>query len=163
MTLATLPIRPDEVARFGVVDVSKAGEVHGLSGEAEGDQAALAVQSGDGGCLDGHLHFQHRRAAAGADPDAEDPNSKHDFGHNILPSLLGKYKMLAYNFVDENSKELYWRDVGTLDAYYEANMDLCRCRRSSTCMTRTGRCARGSGSIRRRSLCSASRDERAWR
>ena len=58
--------------------------------------------------------------------DADDPDSKHDFGHNILPNLLGKKKMMAYSFVDENKKEaLYWRDVGTLDAYYEANMDLC--------------------------------------
>ena len=58
--------------------------------------------------------------------DAEDPDSKHDFGHNILPNLLGKKKMIAYSFVDENKKQaLYWRDVGTLDAYYEANMDLC--------------------------------------
>jgi len=58
--------------------------------------------------------------------DAEDPNSKHDFGHNILPNLLGKKKMIAYSFVDENKKQaLYWRDVGTVDAYYDANMDLC--------------------------------------
>ena len=58
--------------------------------------------------------------------DADDTNSKHDFGRNILPNLLGKRKMMAYSFVDENKKEaLYWRDVGTLDAYYEANMDLC--------------------------------------
>jgi len=57
--------------------------------------------------------------------DAEDPNSKHDFGHNILPNMLGKKKMMAYSFVDENKQTaLYWRDVGTLDAYYEANMDL---------------------------------------
>lgn len=58
--------------------------------------------------------------------DAENPDSKHDFGHDILPAVLGKYKMCAYNFVDENGKDaLYWRDVGTLDAYYDANMDLC--------------------------------------
>ena len=58
--------------------------------------------------------------------DAEDPNSKHDFGHNILPNMLGKKKMMAYSFVDENKQTaLYWRDVGTLDSYYEANMDLC--------------------------------------
>jgi glucose-1-phosphate adenylyltransferase len=57
--------------------------------------------------------------------DADDADSKHDFGHNILPNLLGKKKMMAYSFVDENKKEaLYWRDVGTLEAYYEANMDL---------------------------------------
>ena len=48
----------------------------------------------------------------------------HDFGHDILPKLLGRFKMCAYNFVDENKqKALYWRDVGTLEAYYEANMD----------------------------------------
>ena len=58
--------------------------------------------------------------------DAEDPDSKHDFGHDILPNMLGKKKMMAYSFVDENKQQaLYWRDVGTLDAYYDANMDLC--------------------------------------
>ena len=57
--------------------------------------------------------------------DAEDPNSSHDFGKDIIPRILGKHRVFAYNFVDENKKETsYWRDVGTIDAYYEANMDL---------------------------------------
>ena len=58
--------------------------------------------------------------------DADDPDSKHDFGHNILPKLLGRYKVSAFNFVDENRQDqaLYWRDVGTLDAYYDANLDI---------------------------------------
>ena len=57
--------------------------------------------------------------------DAEDPDSRHDFGHNILPRMVDDYKVYSFNFVDENKKEaLYWRDVGTLEAYYEANMDL---------------------------------------
>ena len=57
--------------------------------------------------------------------DAEDPNSRHDFGHNVLPRMLDDYKVYSFNFIDENKKEaLYWRDVGTLEAYYEANMDL---------------------------------------
>jgi glucose-1-phosphate adenylyltransferase len=57
--------------------------------------------------------------------DAEDSSSKHDFGHNILPRMVDEYKVYAFNFIDENKKEaLYWRDVGTLEAYYEANMDL---------------------------------------
>ncbi len=43
--------------------------------------------------------------------DAEDVNSQHDFGHNILPGMLGQYKMYAFNFVDENKTALYWRDV----------------------------------------------------
>jgi glucose-1-phosphate adenylyltransferase len=57
--------------------------------------------------------------------DAEDSKSSHDFGKDILPGMLDDYRVFAFNFVDENKKEaLYWRDVGTLEAYYEANMDL---------------------------------------
>src|SRR5260370_28712238 len=57
--------------------------------------------------------------------DSEDPKSHHDFGKDILPRIISKHRVFAYNFVDENAKDaLYWRDVGTLDAYYEANMDL---------------------------------------
>jgi glucose-1-phosphate adenylyltransferase len=57
-------------------------------------------------------------------PDAG-RDSEHDFGKNILPQMLGRRELLAYHFVDENQKDLpYWRDIGTLQAYYEANMDL---------------------------------------
>src|SRR6202043_1861576 len=57
--------------------------------------------------------------------DAEDPASSHDFGKDILPKMADEYRVYTYDFVDENKKEaLYWRDVGTLEAYYEANMDL---------------------------------------
>jgi glucose-1-phosphate adenylyltransferase len=57
--------------------------------------------------------------------DSEDPKSAHDFGKDILPRIISKNRVFAYNFIDENNeKSLYWRDVGTIDAYYEANMDL---------------------------------------
>ena len=57
--------------------------------------------------------------------DAENPASSHDFGKDILPRIIDKYRVFAYNFRDENKKETsYWRDVGTIDAYHEANMDL---------------------------------------
>ena len=49
----------------------------------------------------------------------------HERFHDILPKMVGDYKVYSYNFVDENKKEAqYWRDVGTIDSYYEANMDL---------------------------------------
>lgn len=49
----------------------------------------------------------------------------HDFGHDIIPSIIDSQRVFAFPFRDENQKdEAYWRDVGTLDAYYEANMDL---------------------------------------
>ena len=58
--------------------------------------------------------------------DAEEPGSSHDFGKDIIPHLVTTGEQVyAYLFWDENKKESkYWRDVGTLDAYYEASMDL---------------------------------------
>jgi len=52
-------------------------------------------------------------------------DSAHDFGKDIIPGMIGDRRVFAYNFRDENRKAVkYWRDVGTLDAYWEANMDL---------------------------------------
>jgi glucose-1-phosphate adenylyltransferase len=57
--------------------------------------------------------------------DATRPGSAHDFGHNIIPSVIRTHRVFAFPFRDENRKrDAYWRDVGTLDAYFEANMDL---------------------------------------
>ena len=80
--------------------------------------------------------------------DAEDPNSSHDFGKDILPRMVDDYRVYSFDFVDENKKEaLYWRDVGTLEAFYEANMESFRFRRYSTYTTRTGQSAPTSGNI----------------
>jgi glucose-1-phosphate adenylyltransferase len=57
--------------------------------------------------------------------DATRPGSNHDFGRNIIPAILDDHRVFAFPFLDENRKrQAYWRDVGTLDAYFEANMDL---------------------------------------
>ncbi len=61
--------------------------------------------------------------------DAEEADSEHDFGKNIIPALIGRYKVVAHPFrdscvMDGVAKEPYWRDVGTVDAYWEANIDL---------------------------------------
>ena len=57
--------------------------------------------------------------------DANDNSSQHDFGKNIIPSIIDSRRVFAFPFLDENKKDTaYWRDVGTLDAYYSANMDL---------------------------------------
>jgi glucose-1-phosphate adenylyltransferase len=57
--------------------------------------------------------------------DAEDPASAHDFGKNIIPDAIDKLRVFAYPFEDVRTKaQSYWRDVGTVDAYYEANLEL---------------------------------------
>jgi glucose-1-phosphate adenylyltransferase len=59
--------------------------------------------------------------------DASNVDSQHDFGKNIIPSLITAKTVYSYRFYDENKKAAkYWRDIGTLDAYYDASMDLCQ-------------------------------------
>ncbi len=57
--------------------------------------------------------------------DAKDAASSHDFGHDIIPSIIDDHRVFAYPFLDaETGRQPYWRDVGTLDAFWEANMEL---------------------------------------
>jgi glucose-1-phosphate adenylyltransferase len=57
--------------------------------------------------------------------DADDPRSQHDFGRNLIPDLIRRYRVFAYPFRDEETgAQAYWRDVGTLDAFWQANMEL---------------------------------------
>ena len=125
VTLATLPIEPSEVYRFGVVEVNKNGEVVGFDEKPKSTELRSPFNPNMVDASMGIYLFNTDVLLPALLQDAEDPTSKHDFGHNILPSILGKYKMCAYNFVDENQQQaLYWRDVGTLEAYYDANMDV---------------------------------------
>ncbi len=57
--------------------------------------------------------------------DADMPSSSHDFGKDIIPSVIDHYKVLAYSFRDDRSgKQAYWRDVGTVDAFWKGNLEL---------------------------------------
>jgi glucose-1-phosphate adenylyltransferase len=63
--------------------------------------------------------------------EANDANGEHDFGHHILPRLIKTHQVLAYNFADNHvpgvadyEEQSYWRDVGDIDAYYEAHYDV---------------------------------------
>ncbi len=125
VTLATLAIDPSEVSRFGVVEVARNGEIIGFQEKPQQTKIRSPFSPDMVDASMGIYVFNTDVLLPALMRDAEDPNSKHDFGHNILPALLGNYKMSAFNFVDENKqKALYWRDVGTLDAYYDANMDV---------------------------------------
>jgi glucose-1-phosphate adenylyltransferase len=57
--------------------------------------------------------------------DAANERSSHDFGKDIIPSIIGEHRVFAYPFLDpESGRQPYWRDVGTVDAFWEANMEL---------------------------------------
>ncbi len=126
VTIATLPIRPDEVSQFGVVEVARNGEVTGFIEKPKETSLRSPFNPERVDASMGIYLFNTDVLLPELIRDAGDTESKHDFGHNILPSLLGRFKVQAFNFVDENKRQeaLYWRDVGTLEAYYEANMDV---------------------------------------
>lgn len=57
--------------------------------------------------------------------DSDNPDSSRDFGKDIIPSIIKDWKVQAYPFVDENHLPVYWRDVGTIESFWKANLDLC--------------------------------------
>jgi glucose-1-phosphate adenylyltransferase len=125
VTLATILIDPGETFRFGVVDVDRDGRIVGfLEKPKQTDMRSPYNPRMVSGSMGVYL-FNTDVLIPVLLKDAEDPSSSHDFGHDILPKMADDYKLYSFNFIDENKKEaLYWRDVGTLEAYYEANMDL---------------------------------------
>jgi glucose-1-phosphate adenylyltransferase len=125
VTLATILIEPEETFRFGVVDVDREGRIVGFEEKPQRTQIRSPYNPRMVSGSMGVYLFNTDVLIPVLLKDAEDPSSSHDFGHDILPKMVDDYKVYSFNFIDENKKEaLYWRDVGTLEAYYEANMDL---------------------------------------
>jgi glucose-1-phosphate adenylyltransferase len=125
VTVATLQISPEEAAgRLGVLETDANWRVVGFE-EKPAQPRVSPNHPGKVNASMGVYIFNTEFLLPTLIEDAEDPASGHDFGHDVLPRILGKHAVYAYNFRDENKKETsYWRDVGTVDAYYEANMDL---------------------------------------
>ena len=125
LTLATILVDPSESSRFGCVDIARGGQIVGF--EEKPEQTNLRSPYNPelvSGSMGVYL-FNTDVLLPALLKDAEDAESTHDFGHDILPKLLNDYRVYSFNFIDENKKEaLYWRDVGTLEAYYDASMDL---------------------------------------
>lgn len=125
VTLATILIDPSETRHFGVVEIDSTGRITGFEEKPKETKTRSPYNPNMVSGSMGVYIFNTDVLIPVLLKDAEDPDSRHDFGHNILPKMVDDYKIYSFNFIDENKKEaLYWRDVGTLDAYYEANMDL---------------------------------------
>ncbi len=124
LTIGTIETDCSEALRFGVCELDKDGRIVGWQ---EKPAAPRTSPENPAKChiSMGIYCFNRDLLIDALMADAEDPNSSHDFGRDLVPKLIESHRVYAYKFVDENKKEAqYWRDIGTIEAYYEANMDL---------------------------------------
>jgi glucose-1-phosphate adenylyltransferase len=125
VTVGVVEVDKANSSQFGVVEVDKKGRVRDfqekpqvprtIPDKPEKIYASMGIYVFKNSALVKQLHL-----------DAENAKSSHDFGKDIIPKMVRDgLKVLSYNFIDKNNKEArYWRDIGTIEAYYEANMDL---------------------------------------
>ena len=125
LTVSVVEMDKADSKQLGVVEVDKLGCVTGfqekpdkpntIPGKPDKIYASMGIYVFKTSVLKQELREDSRKT-----------DSNHDFGKNIIPQMLKKgMKIRVYNFHDENKKQAkYWRDIGTIDAYFEANMDL---------------------------------------
>lgn len=123
VTLATIEVPREDASRFGIVQTNARERVTGFLEKPSPDRlpegedvlASMGIYIFDTDVLSRALEEDAAR------------DTNHDFGKDIIPALISEVPVFSYRFYDENKKAAkYWRDIGTLDAYYEANMDLCQ-------------------------------------
>jgi len=124
LTIGCITVPRKEGVNFGILNVDKTERVVGFV-EKPADPPTMPDAPTDCLASMGIYVFTARSMYELLCQDAIRPDSDHDFGKNLIPSILKTQKVFAYRFRDQNRKAVpYWRDVGTLDAYYQANMDL---------------------------------------
>jgi glucose-1-phosphate adenylyltransferase len=124
LTVGCLPVAARESIHFGVIQVDDQDRIIGFQEKPRepktipGDPQHILASMGI-------YIFTARLMYELLCQDATRADSDHDFGKNIIPGMINQQKVYAFRFRDKNRKAVpYWRDVGTLDAYYQANMDL---------------------------------------
>ena len=111
LTVAVLNVSLKEASRFGIMNTDDKGYIYEFEEKPEKPKSTLASM--------GIYIFNYKELRKYLIADAADENSKHDFGMNIIPSMLAdKKKLYAWTF------DGYWKDVGTVESLWQANMDL---------------------------------------
>jgi glucose-1-phosphate adenylyltransferase len=129
VTVAAIPVKKEYATEFGVIEATPEGNIIGFH-EKRPDAPTIPGDPERVYASMGNYVFSTDLLLRELYADAEREDSSHDFGRDILPGLIGREDMYAYDFQtnvipgDPIGSPQYWRDVGTLDAYYEASMDL---------------------------------------
>jgi glucose-1-phosphate adenylyltransferase len=129
MTVACLEVPVEEARAFGVMAVNEDWRVTAFQeklAQPPSIPGNPALSLASMGIYVFNAPFLYEQLAR----DADSPDSSHDFGKDIIPHLVPRYRVFAQRFDDScvgmDGKPAYWKDVGTVDAYWEANMDLTR-------------------------------------
>ena len=114
----------DEAKAFGVMGIQEDGRVLRFR-EKPNDPDSIPGNPGTALASMGIYVFNTKFLYEQLIRDADDKKSEHDFGKNIIPSVIEKYRVYAYPFRDvQSGKQSYWRDVGTVDSFWAANLEL---------------------------------------
>jgi glucose-1-phosphate adenylyltransferase len=130
LTVAAIPIPKEEAHEFGIIEVDAEGRMIGFTEKPKAD--AKTIPGDPTRCLAsmGNYLFDTDSLVQEIVRDAGDPNSAHDFGKSIVASMYQRKRVYVYDFAKnvvpgQTERERgYWRDVGSIDAYFQANMDL---------------------------------------
>ncbi|MFZ5508609.1 MAG: glucose-1-phosphate adenylyltransferase [Pseudomonadota bacterium] len=129
MTVACVEVPLAEARAFGVMAVAEDGRVQRFQEKPEHPEPVpgspgMALASMGIYVFNAPFLFEHLIR------DHDDPDSSHDFGKDVIPYIIPRHRVYAHRFADSSvggeQGEPYWRDVGTVDAYWEANMELCK-------------------------------------
>jgi glucose-1-phosphate adenylyltransferase len=129
VTVAAYPVPVEDVPAFGILEVNPEGRIFSFK---EKPAQALPMPGDPRYCLGsmGNYLFNTEALIERLELDSISHGTRHDFGSDVIPNLIHELPAYAYDFRDnrisgdEEGESPYWRDVGTLDAYYDANMDL---------------------------------------
>src|SRR5262245_58529126 len=131
ITVAAIPVAIEEASRYGVIEIDADWRIIGFAEKPDRPksipgEANLALVSM------GNYLFNNEVLIDALKLDAQNNASNHDFGHDLLPRLVESGKTFVYDFrknrvpnPSKGEEGSYWRDLGTIDAYYAASMDLC--------------------------------------
>ncbi len=124
MTVGCIEVDLETAKAFGVMNVDEAGRV--LEFEEKPSQPKPMPGQKDVALASMGIYvFNKSFLFEQLIKDADTPGSSHDFGKDIIPNVIDKYQVLAYPFQDPyTGKQAYWRDVGTVDAFWQANLEL---------------------------------------
>jgi glucose-1-phosphate adenylyltransferase len=130
LTVAAIPVPVALAHEFGVIEVDANGKMIGFEEKPKSNPKTIPGRPDFVLASMGNYIFEAKTLVEVLEADAKEPDSKHDFGHNIIPKLYPLGEVYVYDFstnrIRGEKEEVrgYWRDVGTIDSYYEANMDL---------------------------------------